>query len=208
MFDHHLPAKWREWSPQSDPHQSGRRRWSFQRSSSPCGAEPVAGRPKESTASKPTAFDEMRPVATTFTSGSDMTPPGCWARFASLLSPASPGDCSPTTPTRSSPRTSSGPNDWHSTNGRGLSAVIPMALPRSGAQRSAPRGCAGARTGLPPILHRTRPSWARPTSQDYWDPLWEAFSDTGHSVLRHLGSSADGHYRTRCSLDVMIQLQP
>ena len=59
MFDHHLPAKWRDEAPKILHTDSGDDVWTFNGSIIPnIGLNAVAGRPKEEYGIEPTSFDE------------------------------------------------------------------------------------------------------------------------------------------------------
>ncbi len=62
VFDHHLPARYRDRAPRVDRRADGSDVWVFDGTVIPnVGLNAVAGRPKEEYGVEPTAFDEMRP---------------------------------------------------------------------------------------------------------------------------------------------------
>src|SRR5579863_1702452 len=62
VFEHHLPAKWRDRAPRVERTSDGSDVWKFEGATIPnIGLNAVAGRPREEYGIEPTAFDEMRP---------------------------------------------------------------------------------------------------------------------------------------------------
>ncbi len=70
VFEGRLSAKYADLAPKVVHTSSGNDVWVFDGQTIPnIGLNAVAGRPKEEYGVNPTSFDEMRPVATTSTSG-------------------------------------------------------------------------------------------------------------------------------------------
>jgi predicted TIM-barrel fold metal-dependent hydrolase len=62
MFEHHLPARWREAAPRVIRREDGSDVWLYEGREIPnIGLNAVAGRPPEEYGMEPTSFDELRP---------------------------------------------------------------------------------------------------------------------------------------------------
>ncbi len=217
MFDNHLPAKWREEAPRVIHTDSGDDVWSFNGAIIPnVGLNAVAGRPKEEYGIEPTAFDEMRPGCfNVHDRVKDMDAAGV---LGSMCFPSFPGFAGRLFANHPDKEFAAdlirAYNDWHIHEWAGAypGRFIPMALPMIwSAEECAAEVRRVAELGCHSMTFTENPAKLGEPSfhSDYWDPLWQAFSDTGTVCSIHLGSSGEMVITAPdAPMDVMIQLQP
>jgi predicted TIM-barrel fold metal-dependent hydrolase len=217
LFDHHLPAKFRDRAPRVVHTEAGDDVWVFGDTVIPnVGLNAVAGRPKEEYGVEPTAWDEMRPGCyDVHERVEDMNAAGV---LASMNFPSFPGF--------SGRLFSAHPDkelavalirayndfvidEWC---GQYPDRFIPMAMTplwdaeaaAAEVRRVAAKGCHSLSFTENP-LPLGFPSYHDPS----WDPLWTAVCDTATVVSVHLGSSGQLVVTAPdAPVDVMITLQP
>jgi predicted TIM-barrel fold metal-dependent hydrolase len=217
LFDHHLPAKYRDQAPEVVRNDRGDDMWVFNGAKIPnVGLNAVAGRPKEEYGIEPTSFEEMRR--------------GCWDIHERVKDMSAGGVlgsmCFPSFPGFSARLFAAcddkelalaivrAYNDWHIDEWCGAypGRFIPMAIPvlwdaelcAAEVRRVSEKGCHSVTfTENPHTL-------GQPSLHDpYWNPLWEACCDTGTVLSIHLGSSGQLVMTSPdAPMDVMITLQP
>ena len=217
MFDNHLPAKYRDQAPRVEHTESGDDVWMFNGAVIPnVGLNAVAGRPKEEYGIEPTAFDEMRPGCYDIHERiKDMNAAGV---LGSMCFPSFPGFAGRLFASHDDKDFATALirayNDWHIHEWCGAypGRFIPMALPMIwSAEESAAEVRRCAELGCHSMTFTENPAMlGQPSFHDeYWDPLWEAFVETGTVCSIHLGSSGQLVVTAPdAPMDVMIQLQP
>lgn len=217
MFDNHLPAKYRDEAPRVEHSENGDDWWVFNGQIVPnVGLNAVAGRPKEEYGVEPTAFDEMRPGCYDVHERiKDMDAAGV---LGSMCFPSFPGFAGRLFAAHDDKEFAAALirayNDWHIHEWCGAypGRFIPMALPMIwSAEECAAEVRRCAELGVHSMTFTENPAALGQPSfhDDYWDPLWKAFSDTNTVCSVHLGSSGQLVVTAPdAPMDVMIQLQP
>lgn len=217
LFDHHLPARFRNRAPRVVHTEAGDDVWVFGDTVIPnVGLNAVAGRPKDEYGVEPTAWDEMRPGCyDVHERVKDMNAAGV---LASMNFPSFPGF--------SGRLFSAHPDkelalalirayndfvidEWC---GQYPDRFIPMAMtPLWDAEAAAAEVRRVAAKGCHSLSFTENPlPLGFPSYHDEsWDPLWTAVCDTGTVVSVHLGSSGQLVVTAPdAPVDVMITLQP
>lgn len=217
LFDHHLPARFRDRAPRVVHTEAGDDVWVFGDTVIPnVGLNAVAGRPKDEYGVEPTAWDEMRPGCyDVHERVKDMNAAGV---LASMNFPSFPGF--------SGRLFSAHPDkelalalirayndfvidEWC---GQYPDRFIPMAMtPLWDAEAAAAEVRRVAAKGCHSLSFTENPlPLGFPSYHDEsWDPLWTAVCDTGTVVSVHLGSSGQLVVTAPdAPVDVMITLQP
>lgn len=217
LFDHHLPARFRDRAPRVVHTEAGDDVWVFGNTVIPnVGLNAVAGRPKDEYGVEPTAWDEMRPGCyDVHERVKDMNAAGV---LASMNFPSFPGF--------SGRLFSAHPDkelalalirayndfvidEWC---GQYPDRFIPMAMtPLWDAEAAAAEVRRVAAKGCHSLSFTENPlPLGFPSYHDEsWDPLWTAVCDTGTVVSVHLGSSGQLVVTAPdAPVDVMITLQP
>jgi predicted TIM-barrel fold metal-dependent hydrolase len=217
MFEHHLPARWREAAPRVIRREDGSDVWLYEGREIPnIGLNAVAGRPPEEYGMEPTSFDELRPGCYDIHERvRDMDANGV---LGSLCFPSFPNLCGQLF-SRSADKEAAlailqAYNDWHIDEWCGTypGRFIPLALPpiwdpvlmAAEVRRVAAKGChAVSFSENPeklklPSLHNA-----------HWDPFWQACVEEGTIVCLHIGSSSSLVVTSvEAPIDVLITLQP
>jgi predicted TIM-barrel fold metal-dependent hydrolase len=217
LFEHHLPARWRDRAPRVVHKDDGTDVWTFEGTEIPnVGLNAVAGRPKEEYGVEPTSFEEIRPGCYDIHERiRDMNANGvlgsmCFPSFTGfagrLFANAEDKDLAHALLMAY--------NDWHIDEWCGTypGRFIPMVLApiwdpdlmANEVHRVATKGCHSftfsenpEKIGLP-SLHN-----------DHWDPFWSACADEDTVVCLHIGSSSQVVVTSvEAPIDVMITLQP
>ncbi len=217
VFDHHLPARYKDRAPRVERRPDGSDVWVFDGTVIPnVGLNAVAGRPREEYGVEPTAFDEMRPGCYDIHERiKDMNAGGllgsmCFPSFpgfSARLFAASEDKDLATAVIRAY-------NDWHVDEWCGAypGRFIPMGLPILWD----PELCASevrrlAAKGVHSLTFTENPAALGYPSfhEEHWDPLWRALTDEGVVLSIHLGSSGQLSVTApNAPVDVMITLQP
>ncbi|MFM8238354.1 MAG: amidohydrolase family protein [Actinomycetota bacterium] len=217
VFEHHLPAKYRDIAPRIERMPDGTDRWKFLDFEIPnVGLNAVTGRPPEEYGMDPTSFDELRPgtydvhqrlldMSANGVLGSMNFPslPG----FAGRLFAAVPDKDAALALCRAY-------NDWHIDEwcGAAPDRFIPLAIPpiwdpeaiAAEVRRVAAKGCHAITFPENPV-----PLGLPSLHSDHWDPFWQACNDEGTIVNMHIGSSSKLVITAPdAPVDVMISLQP
>ncbi|MGW1214988.1 amidohydrolase family protein [Streptomyces sp. NPDC002499] len=216
MFVNHLPERYRDDAPQLVHRDDGTDVWTFRGTTITNSAlNAVAGRPKEEYGVEPQGLDEIRPGCYDVNERiKDMNAGGI---LAQMNFPSFPGFSARLFATEDADFSLAlvrAYNDWHIDEwcaaypGR----FIPMALPAiwdaelcaAEVRRVAEKGCHSLTfTENPAVLGY--PSF----HHEYWNPLWQALSDTDTVMSVHIGSSGRLAIPAPDSPpDVMITLQP
>jgi predicted TIM-barrel fold metal-dependent hydrolase len=217
LFEHHLPARYRDAAPRVVHKPDGTDVWVYEGEEIPnVGLNAVAGRPKEEYGVEPTSFEELRPGCYDIHERiRDMNANGV---LGSMCFPSFTGFAGKIFANASDKRVAHALvmayNDWHIDEWCGTypGRFIPMVLPpiwdpqlmADEVRRVARKGCHSftfsenpEKTGLP-SLHN-----------DHWDPFWAACADEGTVVCLHIGSSSQLVITSvEAPIDVMITLQP
>jgi predicted TIM-barrel fold metal-dependent hydrolase len=217
LFEHTIPARWRERAPRVVRQPDGSDAWVFEGSVIPnIGLNAVAGRPKEEYGVEPTAFDEMRPGCYDIDERvKDMDAGGV---LGSMCFPSFPGFSgrlfAATADKTLALAVLRAYNDWHVDVWCGAKPgrFIPMGLP----VLWDPELCAEevrrlAAKGVHSMTFTENPATLGYPSfhSDHWDALWRALCDTGTVLSIHLGSSGQlAVTAPDAPVDVMITLQP
>ena len=217
VFDHHLPARYRDRAPAVDRRADGSDVWVFDGTVIPnVGLNAVAGRPREEYGVEPTAFDEMRPGCYDVHERiKDMNAGGV---LASMCFPSFPGFSARLFAASADKELATAVirayNDWHVDEWCGAypGRFIPMGLP----VLWDPELCAAevrrlAANGVHSLTFTENPAALGYPSfhEEHWDPLWKALTDEGVVLSIHLGSSGQLSITAPdAPVDVMITLQP
>ncbi len=216
LFVNHLAARYQDRAPKLVRNEEGSDVWVFGKVVMETAAlNAVAGRPREEYGLEPQSLDEVRPGCyDVHERVKDMDAGGV---LASLNFPSFPTFTARVFQSEDLDLSNAlvrAYNDWHiddwcaSYPGRFIPMAVPMIwdpeLTAQEIRRTAAKGCHSLSfTENPAALGS--PSFHDP----YWDPVWQACSDTGTVLSIHLGSSG------RLSIpavdsppDVMITLQP
>jgi predicted TIM-barrel fold metal-dependent hydrolase len=217
IFEHHLPAKWRDRAPRVVHKDDDTDVWLYQGAEIPnVGLNAVAGRPKEEYGVEPTSFDELRPGCYDINERiRDMNANGvlgsmCFPSFTGFA-----GRLFANTPDKAlALALLQAYNDWHidewcgSYPGRHVPMILgPIWDPELMAaevRRVAKKGCHSItfsenpeKIGLPSFHN------------EHWDPFWKAVVDERTVVCLHIGSSSQLVVTSvEAPIDVMITLQP
>ena len=217
LFEHHLPAKYRDIAPHVVHKENGDDVWQFLDFEVPnIGLNAVAGRPPEEYGIDPTSFEEMRRGCFDVDERvRDMNANGV---LGSLNFPSLPGFAG---------RLFAGLedkvaarafveayNDWHIDEwcGSHPGRFIPLAIPAiwdpevlaAEIHRVAKKGCHAVT-----FPENPEPLGLPSLHTDHWDPFWKACSDEGTVVCMHIGSSSKLVMTAAdAPIDVMIVLQP
>jgi len=217
LFDHHLPARFRDRAPRVVHTEAGDDVWVFGDAVIPnVGLNAVAGRPKDEYGVEPTAWDEMRAGCyDVHERVKDMNAAGV---LASMNFPSFPGF--------SGRLFSAHPDkelalalirayndfvldEWC---GQYPDRFIPMAMtPLWDAEAAAAevRRVAALGFNAPSFTENPLPLGFPSYHDESWDPLWTAVCDTETVVSVHLGSSGQLVVTAPdAPVDVMITLQP
>ena len=217
VFDHHLPARYRDRAPRVDRRPDGSDVWVFDGTVIPnVGLNAVAGRPREEYGVEPTAFDEMRPGCYDVHERiKDMNAGGV---LGSMCFPSFPGFSARLFAASEDKELATAVirayNDWHVDEWCGTypGRFIPMGLPILWD----PELCASevrrlAAKGVHSLTFTENPAALGYPSfhEEHWDPLWRALTDEGVVLSIHLGSSGQLSITApNAPVDVMITLQP
>jgi predicted TIM-barrel fold metal-dependent hydrolase len=217
VFEHHLPAKWRDRAPRVVRTSDGSDVWKFEGATIPnIGLNAVAGRPREEYGIEPTAFDEMRPGCFDIHERiKDMNAGGV---LGSMCFPSFPGFSGRLFANADDKDLAADVvrayNDWHVDEWCGAypGRFIPMGLP----MLWDPDLCAAevrrlAAKGVHSLTFTENPATLGYPSfhEEHWDPLWRALCDEGVVLSIHLGSSGQlAVTAPNAPIDVMITLQP
>jgi predicted TIM-barrel fold metal-dependent hydrolase len=217
VFDHHLPARYKERAPRVERRSDGSDVWVFDGTVIPnVGLNAVAGRPREEYGVEPTAFDEMRPGCYDVHERiKDMNAGGV---LGSMCFPSFPGFSARLFAASEDKDLALAVirayNDWHVDEWCGAypGRFIPMGLPILWD----PELCASevrrlAAKGVHSLTFTENPAALGYPSfhEEHWDPLWRALTDEGVVLSIHLGSSGQLSITApNAPVDVMITLQP
>jgi predicted TIM-barrel fold metal-dependent hydrolase len=217
VFEHHLPAKYKDVAPRVEKLADGSDVWTFNGNIIPnIGLNAVAGRPREEYGIEPTSFAEMRPGCYDIDERiKDMNAGGI---LGSMCFPSFPGFSGRVLASADDHDLAKAViqayNDWHVEEWCGAypGRFIPMGLPMLwDAEESAKEVRRLAKKGVHSLTFTENPATLGYPSfhSDSWDPLWRALSDEGVVLSIHLGSS--GRLTVTAPdapIDVMITLQP
>jgi predicted TIM-barrel fold metal-dependent hydrolase len=217
LFEHHLPAKYKEIAPRIEHMPDGTDRWKFLDFDIPnVGLNAVAGRPPEEYGMDPTSFDELRPGTYDVKQRVlDMSANGV---LGSLNFPSLPGFAGRLFAALADKDAAlalcRAYNDWHIQEwcGAAPDRLIPLAIPpiwdpaaiADEVHRVAKAGCHAITFPENPV-----PLGLPSLHTDHWDPFWRACSDEGTIVNMHIGSSSKLVVTAEdAPVDVMITLAP
>jgi predicted TIM-barrel fold metal-dependent hydrolase len=217
VFEHHLPAKYKDIAPHIEHMPDGTDKWHF------CGLEipnvglnAVAGRPPEEYGIDPTSFDELRPG--TYDVNARVLDMSANGMLGSLNFPSLPGFAGrlfgQLEDKDAALALARAYNDWHIDEwcGAAPDRMIPLAVPpiwdpnavADEVRRVAKKGCHALTFPENPVPLNL------PSLHDaHWDPVWKACVDEGTIVNMHIGSSSKLVVTALdAPIDVMISLQP
>jgi predicted TIM-barrel fold metal-dependent hydrolase len=217
LFEHHLPARWRDVAPRMVHKEDGTDVWQYDGKEIPnIGLNAVAGRPPEEYGMEPTSLAELRPGCYDIHERiRDMNANGvlgsmCFSSFPNLCGQLF---------ARSKDKESAlailkAYNDWHIDEWCGAypGRFIPLILPPiwSPAEMAIEVRRASAK-GCHAVSFSENPEKLRLPSlhNDHWDPFWQACVDEGTIVCLHIGSSSQLVLTSvEAPIDVLITLQP
>jgi predicted TIM-barrel fold metal-dependent hydrolase len=217
VFEHHLPAKYKDVAPRVEHMPDGTDRWRFADIEIPnVGLNAVAGRPPEEYGLDPTSFDELRPG--TYDAHQRVLDMSANGVLGSLNFPSLPGFAGRLFAALDDKDASlalcRAYNDWHIDEwcGAAPDRFIPLAIPpiwdpnaiADEVRRVAKKGCHAITFPENPV-----PLGLPSLHADHWDPFWKACSDEGTIVNMHIGSSSKLVVTALdAPIDVMITLQP
>jgi predicted TIM-barrel fold metal-dependent hydrolase len=217
VFEHHMPARWRDRAPRIVRTRDGSDVWEYEGNKIPnIGLNAVAGRPREEYGIEPTAYDEMRPGCFDIHERiKDMNAGGV---LGSMCFPSFPGFSgrlfAATEDKELAAAVVRAYNDWHVDEWCGAypGRFIPMGLPMLwDAELCAAEVRRLAAKGVRSLTFTENPATLGYPSfhSEYWDPLWTALCDEGVVLSIHLGSSGQlAVTAPDAPIDVMITLQP
>jgi predicted TIM-barrel fold metal-dependent hydrolase len=199
LFEHHLPARYRDIAPRVVHHDDGSDRWEFCGVSVPSsvGLNAVAGRPREEYGMEPTSFNELRRGCyDVHERVNDMSANGVLASlcFPSLIAFGGRrfGEL---TDKDAALALLQAYNDWHLEDwcgaypGRFIPlAVVPLwdaELAGAEIRRVAGKGCTAVS-----FVENPFPLGLPSLHSDHWDPFWQACADEAMTVCMHCGSSS------------------
>ncbi len=217
LFEHHLPAKYRDIAPRVEHRADGTDAWKFLDFHIPnVGLNAVAGRPREEFGMDPTSFDELRKGTYDIRERVlDMSANGV---LGSLNFPSLPGFAGRLFAALEDKEAAlafcRAYNDWHIDEWCGYAPerFIPLAIPpiwdpeaiADEVRRVAKKGCHAITFPENPV-----PLGLPSLHTDHWDPVWRACSDEGTIVCMHIGSSGKlAVTAPDAPIDVLINLQP
>ena len=198
LFEHHLPAKYKDIAPRIEHTPDGTDVWKFLDFDIPnVGLNAVAGRPPEEYGMDPTSFDELRPGTYDVQRARARHVGQRPARLAQLPVAARlrrPAVRRARRQGRRARARASAYNDWHIDEwcGAAPDRFIPLAIPpiwdpealADEVRRVAKKGCHAITFPENPV-----PLGLPSLHTDHWDPFWQACSDEGTIVNMHIGSS-------------------
>jgi predicted TIM-barrel fold metal-dependent hydrolase len=217
VFEHHLPAKYKDMAPRVVQTKDGSDVWTFNGETIPnIALNGGAGRPREEYGIEPTSFSEMRPGCYDIDERvKDMNAGGV---LGSMCFPSFPGFSGRVFAAAADHHLAKAViqayNDWHVEEWCGAypGRFIPMGLPMLwDAEESAKEVRRLAKKGVHSLTFTENPATLGYPSfhSDSWDPLWKALSDEGVVLSIHLGSSGKlAVTAPDAPIDVMITLQP
>jgi predicted TIM-barrel fold metal-dependent hydrolase len=217
VFDHHLPAKYKDIAPRIERQADGTDRWIFCDFNIPnVGLNAVAGRPPEEYGIDPTSFEELRPG--TYDVKNRLLDMSANGLLGSLNFPSLPGFAGRLFAALDDKDAAlalcRAYNDWHIDEwcGAAPERFIPLAIPpiwdvnalADEVRRVAKKGCHAITFPENPV-----PLDFPSLHSDYWDPFWKACDELGTIVCMHIGSSGKLVVTAMdAPMDVMITLQP
>jgi len=217
VFEHHVPAKYKDVAPRIEHMPDGTDRWRFLDIEIPnVGLNAVAGRPPEEFGMDPTSFEELRPG--TYNVQQRLLDMSANGLLGSLNFPSLPGFAGRLFAALEDKDAAlalcRAYNDWHIEEwcGAAPDRFIPLAIPpiwdpqeiANEIHRVAKKGCHAIT-----FPENPEPLGLPSLHSDKWDPVWKACSDTGTIVCMHIGSSGRLVMTAPdAPIDVMITLQP
>ena len=217
LFEHHVPAKYKDIAPRIEHMPDGTDKWIFLELEIPnVGLNAVAGRPPEEYGMDPTSFDELRPG--TYDVKQRVLDMSANGLLASLNFPSLPGFAGRLFAALEDKDAAlalcRAYNDWHIEEwcGAAPERFIPLAIPpiwspdacADEVRRVADKGCHAITFPENPV-----PLGLPSLHSDHWDPFWAACNDEGTIVNMHIGSSSKlAITALDAPVDVMITLQP
>jgi predicted TIM-barrel fold metal-dependent hydrolase len=217
VFEHHLPAKYRDIAPRVEHRDDGTDAWKFLDFHIPnVGLNAVTGRPPEEYGMDPTSFDELRKG--TYDVRERVLDMSANGLLGSLNFPSLPGFAGRLFAALDDKDAAlafcRAYNDWHIEEWCGYAPerFIPLAIPPiwdaaaigDEVRRVANKGCHAITFPENPV-----PLGLPSLHSDYWDPFWQACSDEGTVVCMHIGSSGKlAITAPDAPIDVLINLQP
>jgi predicted TIM-barrel fold metal-dependent hydrolase len=217
VFEHHLPAQYRDIAPRVEHRDDGTDAWKFLDFHIPnVGLNAVTGRPPEEYGMDPTSFDELRKG--TYDVRERVLDMSANGLLGSLNFPSLPGFAGRLFAALDDKDAAlafcRAYNDWHIEEWCGYAPerFIPLAIPPiwdaaaigDEVRRVAKKGCHAITFPENPV-----PLGLPSLHSDYWDPFWQACSDEGTVVCMHIGSSGKlAITAPDAPIDVLINLQP
>ncbi|MBW2396707.1 MAG: amidohydrolase [Deltaproteobacteria bacterium] len=217
MWDQHLTGSWKERAPRLVHKSDGSDVWVFEGQQIPnVGLNAVAGRPPDEYGMEPTALEQLR--AGCYDLGARLGDMNANGVLGSLCFPSVPGftgELFAKQEDRELARVmAQAYNDWHIDEwcGGAPGRFIPLAIPllwdpkitAEEIRRVAKKGCFAITfpdnpKGLGyPSLH-----------DEYWEPIWQAASDTGTVLCIHIGSGTGMNLQDpRAAVEIMITGTP
>ena len=217
MFDHHLPAKYRDRAPRVIHKKDGSDVWSFEGAFIPnIGLNAVAGRPPEEYGVEPTSYEHLRPGCYDLKARvDDMNANGV---LGSMCFGSFPGFCGALFARGEDKALAlavlQAYNDWHidewcgGAPGRFIPlAILPFWDPKlmvEEVRRVVRKGCHAISFAENPEKNGF-PSLQSP----HWDPFWQVCDEEGVIVCMHFGTSGGMVYPTLdAPMDAVITLMP
>ncbi len=217
VFEHHVPAKYKDIAPRVERQPDGTDRWKFLDLDIPnVGLNAVSGRPPEEFGMDPTSFDELRPG--TYDVEQRVLDMSANGLLGSLNFPSLPGFAGRLFAALDDKDAGlalcRAYNDWHIEDwcGAAPDRFIPLAIPpiwdpqaiADEVRRVAKKGCHAITFPENPV-----PLGLPSLHSDSWDPFWQACDDERTIVCMHIGSSSKLAITAMdAPVDVMITLQP
>ncbi len=217
MFDHHMPARFKDQAPQIKKAKDGAHHWVLEGKRAPgLGLNAVAGRPREEFGFEPVAYDQVRP--------------GCYdvdARIDDMNANGVLGSiCFGSFPGFGGARfqkmenkelalaTIRAYNDWHiyEWSGKHPGRLIPLALlPLWDASLAAQEVERVVKLGVHAVAFLDNPAMIGLPSlhSESWDVLWKACADNKVVLCAHIGSAGNPPYPSDESpIDAWITSMP
>jgi predicted TIM-barrel fold metal-dependent hydrolase len=217
VFEHHLPAKYKDIAPRVEHREDGTDAWKFLDFHIPnVGLNAVTGRPPEEYGMDPTSFDELRKG--TYDVRERVLDMSANGLLGSLNFPSLPGFAGRLFGQLEDKDAAlafcRAYNDWHIEEWCGYAPdrFIPLAIPpicdpdaiADEVRRVAKKGCHAITFPENPV-----PLGLPSLHSDHWDPFWKACNDLGTVVCMHIGSSGKlAITAPDAPIDVLINLQP
>lgn len=217
MWDGHLPAEWKERAPRLVRKSDGTDVWVFEGQQIPnVGLNAVAGRPADEYGMEPTSLDQLRRGCFDVDARiDDMNANGVLGSLCFPSVPGFTGELFAKQEDKALARVmAQAYNDWHIDGwcgahpGRFIPLAIPMLWdPKVTAEeirRVAKKGCHA-------ITFPDNPKGlGYPSLHDpYWEPIWQAASETGTILCIHIGSGTGMSLQdTRAPVEIMITSTP